>query len=173
MVPRRVARSGKRKRPGSGTCLTGARRACRDETGQARTNPDNLINLVNRLNRLNQIRGAAQGGCLAASVAVKAMGGAPSAASMDPDSPERAGGANLKGRHNPSCAVGNCPDDRRILHIVAQTAPVARNRTKPGQCAERTARAPCGRRDAIKTACRRSVPKRVHRGSIKLRGPCP
>lgn len=37
---------------------------------------------------------------------------------------------------NPSRAVGNCPDGRRILHIVAQMAPEARNRTGPDRDAE-------------------------------------
>lgn len=60
--------------------------------------------------------------------------------------------------------MGNCPDDRRILHIVAQTAPAARNRTGPGQDAELSARSPCRRRGAIKTASRRAVPPQMHPG---------
>lgn len=53
------------------------------------------------------------------------------------------GGTCRKERPNPSRAVGNCPDGRRILHIVAQMAPEARNRAGPGQDAEPQANAPC------------------------------
>lgn len=115
--------------------------------------------------------------------------------------PRRAGGSNRKERPNPSRAVGNCPDDRRILHIVAQTAPAARNRTGPDQDAEQGAPGSCGRRGAIKPACPhhrpimpdasartchrehvgantsgRKVPPRSHRPLIRLPvrpyGPC-
>jgi|GEM_PF-5222934 len=52
------------------------------------------------------------------------------------------GGTCRKEPPNPSRAVGNCPDGRRILHIVAQMAPEARNRTGPDKDAEPRPNAP-------------------------------
>lgn len=57
---------------------------------------------------------------------------------------EGADGTCRKEPPNPSRAVGNCPDGRRILHIVAQTAPEARNRTGPDRDAEQHANSFCG-----------------------------